>query len=419
MKTRILITGLAFVSAISFGQKKEIKKAEKAVNSNEYSEAITYLNEAEALLASADNDTKAQFYAVKGQALLGSGGSDYTKLKASADAFSQALKLSPSIEGEIAVPLQNLRAALVNSAKKDFEAKQYMTASDKLYSTYMIDEKDMDYLYFAGVYAHNGQDYEKALNYYQILLKSDYTGATKEYVATNKTTGEVESFDNEKLRDFAVKSGEFIKPEARVLDSKRNDILGNMARIYLQKDDTQKAIELLNSARAESPDDVDLMRLEADISNKMGDYDRYDKIMNKIIATDPTNPAVYTNLGVANVELGKTEKAIEYYEKALELDPNYESALINISVAKLSYEDGIRETMNNLGTSRADNVKFDELKKELNNIYSDAMPFLEKAHTINPSNLGVAQTLMNIYGQLGEDAKFQEMKAKVETLKKE
>ena len=151
----------------------------------------------------------------------------------------------------------------------------------------------------------------------------------------------------------------------------------------------------------------------------MGDYDRYDKIMNKIIATDPTNPAIYTNLGVANVELGKTEKAIEYYEKALELDPNYESALINISVAKLSYEDGIRETMNNLGTSRADNVKFDELKKELNNIYSDAMPFLEKAYSINPSNLGVAQTLMNIYGQLGEDAKFQEMKAKVETLKKE
>jgi hypothetical protein len=44
---------------------------------------------------------------------------------------------------------------------------------------------------------------------------------------------------------------------------------------------------------------------------------------------------------------------------------------------------------------------------------------LEKAYSSNPSNLGVAQTLMNIYGQLGEDAKFQEMKAKVETLKKE
>ncbi len=417
MKTRILITGLAFVSAISFGQKKELKKAEKAIKSNEYSEALTYLTEAEPLIGAANDEIKAQFYAARGEALLGSGSTDFAKLKGAAEAFGQALSLNPAIEAQIAAPLQNVRAGLVNSARTDYTSQKYLVASDKLYTCYMIDKNELEYLYFAGLYAHEGKDYDKALSYYQILLDAGYTGESKEFVATNKVNGEVEAFENEKLRDFAVKSGEYIKPEVKVLDSRKTDILGNMARIYLEKDETPKAVEILEAARAESPDDVDLMRLEADISNRIGDYDKYDKIMNKIIATDPSNPAIYTNLGVANAELGKKEKAIGYYEKALEIDPNYEAALINISVVKLSYEDAIRETMNNLGTSRADNAKFDTLKKELNEVYRNALPYLEKAYRISPSNVGVVQTLSNIYSQLGEDAKFKEMKAKLDALK--
>ena len=169
MKTRILITGLAFVSAISFGQKKEIKKAEKAIQSNKYSEALTYLSEAEPMLGSADNDLKAQFYAAKGEALLGSGGSDYTKLKKAAEAFTTALEMDPKIETQLSVPLQNLRAALINSAVKDQGAGQYKMATDKLYTSYTV-SKDPSDLYFAASNAVNGKDYDAAIKYYQMEL---------------------------------------------------------------------------------------------------------------------------------------------------------------------------------------------------------------------------------------------------------
>ena len=216
MKTRILITGLAFVSAISFGQKKEIKKAEKAVKSSEYSEALTYLGEAETMLGSADNDTKAQFYAIKGEALLGSAGNDFNKLKGAADAFSTSLSLNPKIESEISEQLQNLRATLINGAIKDQNAQQYKMATDKLYTSYMVTKKDTSDLYFAAGNAVNGQDYDTAIKYYQMLLDLGYTGATNEFVATNKATGQVEAFETENIRNIAVKSGEFIKPESRV-----------------------------------------------------------------------------------------------------------------------------------------------------------------------------------------------------------
>ncbi|MEM0516878.1 tetratricopeptide repeat protein [Aequorivita flava] len=416
MKTRILITGLAFATAISFGQKKEIKKAEKAIKSNEYTEALNYLSEAEPMLSTVDNDLKAQFYAARGQALLGSGGSDFKKLKGAADAFSTAISLDPKIEEQLIDPLQNLRAALINGAIKDQNAQQYKMATDKLYTSYMVTKKDTSDLYFAAGNAVNGQDYDTALKYYQMLLDLNYSGATVEYVATNKTTGEVEAFDNEKLRDFAIKSGEFIKPESKITKSRKGEILRNMTLIYIEKGDTEKAKSLIETARAENPDDVFLMRADADMSYKMGDNKRYNELMEKIVATDPENPELYFNLGISNDQLNNKEKALEYYNKALELRPEYEGALINIAALKLSGEDEIVEEMNSLGNSAADNKRYDELKKIRENSYKDALPYLEKANAINPSNQNVLKYLMNIYSQIGEDAKYKAVKAKLEAL---
>lgn len=417
MKTRILITGLAFVSAISFGQKKEIKKAEKAIQSNEYSEALTYLNEAEPMLGSVDNDLKAQFYAAKGEALLGSGGSDYTKLKKAAEAFTTALEMDPKIETELSVPLQNLRAALINGAVKDQGAGQYKMATDKLYTSYTV-SKDPSDLYFAASNAVNGKDYDAALKYYQMVLDSGYTGVTEEFVATNKETGEVEAFENENVRNIAVKSGQFIKPEKRVTESRKGEVLRNMTLIYIEQGNNEKATSLMKTARAENPGDIYLMRADADMSYKMGDIARYNDLMGQIVASDPENPEIYFNLGVGSAEIGNKEKAIEYYNKALELNPDYEAALINIAVLKLSGEDKIVEEMNSLGNSRADNQKYDELKEKRNTLYTETLPYLEKALKLKPDSKEVVRTLMNIYGQLAEDAKYNEMKAKLESMEK-
>lgn len=415
MKTRILITGLAFVSAISFGQKREIKKAEKAIKSNEYNEAITYINEAEALLGSADNETKANFYAVKGEALLGAAGTDGVKLKAAAEAFNTALTTDPTIESQLSDQLQNLRAALINGAVKDQNTQQYEQATEKLYLSYTV-SKDPSDLYFAASNAVNGKDYEAALKYYQILLDLGYTGETEEFVATDKETGEVIPFENENVRNIAVKSGQYIKPEKRATESRKGEILRNMTLIYIEQGDTEKATSLMKTARAENPNDVFLMRADADMSYKMGDVARYNELMEKIVATDPENPEIYFNLGVGSAELGNTEKAVEYYKKALEFKPDYEAALINLSVAKLSGEDKLVEQMNALGNSAADNKKYDELKEKRKQIYSETLPYLSKALELDPENREVVRTLMNIYSQLGEDAKQKEMKAKLEAL---
>lgn len=415
MKTRILITGLAFVTAISFGQKKEIKKAEKAIKSNSYNEALGYLNEAEPMLGSVDNSIKAQFYAARGEALLGSAGSDFAKMNGAASAFSEAISLDPKMKDQLAPSLQNLRAALINSAVTDQKAQRYDLATQKLYASYIAGNDPSD-LYFAASNAVNGKDYDSAIKYYQMLLDANYTGETEEFVATNKETGEEEAFESENVRNIAVKSGQFIKPEKRISESRKGEILRNMTLIYIEKGDNEKAVSLMKAARAENPSDIFLIRADADMSYKMGDIERYNKLMNEIVASDPTNPEIYFNLGVGSAEIGSNEKAMEYYKKALELNPDYDAALINLAVLKLAGENKLVEEMNSLGNSSADNKKYDVLKQQRKDLYIETMPYLEKALKLKPNNVDVIRTLMNMYGQLGEDAKFKEMKAKLEAM---
>ena len=192
-----------------------------------------------------------------------------------------------------------------------------------------------------------------------------------------------------------------------------------MTLIYIEQGNNEKATALMETARAENPNDVYLMRADADMSYKMGNIARYNELMGKIVASDPENPEIYFNLGVGSAEIGNKEKAIEYYEKALELNPDYEAALINIAVLKLSGEDKMVEEMNSLGNSRADNQKYDELKEKRNALYTETLPYLEKALKLKPDSKEVVRTLMNIYGQLAEDAKYNEMKAKLEALEKQ
>lgn len=416
MKKQAIIVSIALaVTAISFGQKREVNRAQRAIKSEKYSDAQNLLNEAEKQITEMDDKLKAQFYAARAEVLTHTAGQDYNKMKTAAEAIEKAKNLDSRTESQLEETAQNLRAALINSAVRDQNSGNYEMASRRLATSYQVSQDPSD-LYFAAGNAVNGNDYDLALQYYQQLLDLGYTGEETVYVATSKSTGEVEHFDNKNLRDMAVRSGEYIKPETQKLESRKGEILRNMTLIYIDKNQTEKATELMKQARAENPSDIFLMRAEADMSYKMGDLANYNRLLNEIVASDPDNPEVYFNLGVGTAEIGETEKAITYYEKALELKPDYEGALINIAVVKLAGEKELVDEMNSLGTSAADNRRYDQLLKEREELYKETLPYLERALEINPKNIEVVTTLRNIHSQLGNDDKFEEMKSKLEAL---
>lgn len=418
MRKQFLLAGLLCMTVVAFGQKKEIKKAEKALGAGNVAEAIDYINQAESLLGAADNEMKAQFYVLKGKAYLAEAGTtDFNKLKTAADAFKMATELSPSgkVAEEAAIGKQNLRVALVNSAVADQNAQNYARAAEKLYTSYTI-QKDTSDLYYAAGNAVNAKNLDKALEYYTTLLDMGYTGIREEFVATDIETGEDVVFASESDRNTNMLSGKYTNPTERMSESVRGDVLQKVTLIYISRNDNEKALALMKDAREANPDDPSLLRAEADMAYKMGDLEKYSRLMEEIIADDPNNPELYYNLGVGSANKGEAEKAIQYYKKALEIDPTFTNAKINIAATILAKEGPIIEEMNNLGTSQKDYDRYDELKEVKNGLYRDAMPYLEAAASDRPDNIELLRTLMNIYGQVGEDDKFKIAKAKLAEL---
>lgn len=417
MKKNIFVASMLLFSVTFFAQKKELRNAEKALKAENYMEALSNINQAEALMAGASDSDKADLAILRAKAYLESTtNKDLNKLRKAAEALMKAEELGGASNGELATTAQNLRVALVNSAIEDQNANNYANASERLYLSYMTNKKDTSDLYYAAGNAVNGKDYTTAVKYYSQLLDLGFTGIRKEFTALNTKTGETDAFQTEIERKAVLDAKTHTNPSVRNTPSLQGDILQKMVLIYISQGQNEKAVSLMSKARAANPKDTALMRAEADLAYKMNDLEKYDKLMNEIVATDPNNPEIYYNLGVGAAQIGNKEKALGYYNKALELKSDYDLAHINIAALILSDESAIVEEMNSLGNSKADNAKYDQLKEKRQNLYKDALPHLEVASKTRANNIELVRTLMNIYSQLGMDAKYKETKAKLESM---
>tara|TARA_B100000809_G_C15136804_1_gene530996 strand:- start:609 stop:1874 length:1266 start_codon:yes stop_codon:yes gene_type:complete len=416
MKKQILIVGLLMVSAITFGQKKEIKSAQKAIKNGDFSEAISTLKGVEGQISNAESSVKEYYYLVKGKAYLGSADNDYEKMNTSADAFEKVLSLNENSKysAEAQLGLQETTNALLISAQLDQGVQQYLEGSKKIYRGYTLNKKDTIYLFYAASLAKDGQAYDDAIKYYEELINLSFTDIKEEFYATKKGTKEESKFDTADERNAALKKGEYVIPRSKFSKSKKGDILKNMTFIYIKKGENEKAALLMKKAREESPDDLNLMYAEAEMYYKSEDMINYKKVINEVIKKDPTNPDLYYNLGVASAKNDEKEAALNYYTKAIELNPNYTEALINKAQLILDGESEIVKEMNALGTSNADYDKYDLLKERKNDLYREALPYLESASKLRPDSLDIVRTLKGIYGLLGMDEKENLMKAIME-----
>ncbi|TDN87936.1 Tfp pilus assembly protein PilF [Salegentibacter sp. 24] len=412
MKTNIFTVALSLLSMAAVAQKSEIRDAGDAVEDGNYAEAKTQLQTAESMLSEANEKWTERFYLYKGQAYLGNGeNTSLEDLKIAVEAFEKAKELGN--EEEAVQGTEQVRNALVQSAINDQNTEEYKSAADKLYYSYQLNKEDTLYLYYAAANSLNAQDYTTALEYYKDLKELGYDGSGVEYLATNVETGEEEVMPKGQ-RDILLKTGEYENPQERKIPSKKGEIAKNIALIYIQEGQDEKAIQAIQDAKAENPDNIALIQAEADVYYRMGNKEKYNELMQEIVKKNPNDPNVYYNLGVTAAELGNNEKAIDYYKKALEIDPEMTNARMNIVVAILAKERGIIDEMNQLGMSKEDNKRYEELEKERNEIYQQAVPYLEKVIEADPENVNVIRTAINIYNQLGETEKAAALKARLE-----
>ncbi|MDX1364873.1 tetratricopeptide repeat protein [Arenibacter latericius] len=415
MKTNILILSTMFCSVVGFSQKSEIRTADRALRSGNAAEAKAALESASSLIDGANDKMQAEYYLLKGKA--------YSELakKGEADAFDVAiasLRKVGEVEkangrskytSEANEKLAGMTVDLVNAAVEDNNNERFKEGAEKLYLGYQLSPKDTVYLYYAASSAVNGGHFEQALEYYNELKELNYDGSGIVYKATNVETGEVEEMDKTQ-RELMVKSGAYKDPVDEKTPSKTTEIVKNVALIYTQLGQDDKALEAYKDARAKDPKDVNLILNEANLYYKMGDKEKFKSLMAEATEVAPDNPDLFYNIGVINMEQGNIEEARAAYKRAIEINPKYVNAQLNLSTTYVNEGNSLIDEMNSLGNSKKDIARYDELKEQKDSLFRDGAIILEDAIKESPDNQGILTQLKNIYGALGDNENFMRVK---------
>ena len=402
MKHIALLTFILIFN-FSFAQKKELRKAQKLYDAGDFSGASKLLLENQSILENADKKVKPNYDFLRGK--IAQNNKDFQ------DAFDLyvSLKEVASIKEEVAQQLNLLSGDIVNSAIDDNGNGNFKSSTEKLYLAYMIEpELNLDYLYYAASSAVNAEMFDVALNYYIELKDKNYTGIVTKYFVTEVESGE-ETEVSESEYNLYKKSKSYENHRQEDTPSRFPEIVKNIALIHAQLGDKDKAMAAVQEARLADPNDLNLILTEANIYIELGEKSKFQALMNEAIAQDPENANLYYNLAVVTSDLGEKEAARGYYEKAIELDPAYENAYMNLVALILEQEQEIVEQMNSLGTSAADNAKYDALKTDREELYKECVPILKSLIEIG-TNQDAVKTLMNIYGTLGDNVGYKEMK---------
>ncbi len=306
-----------------------------------------------------------------------------------------------------------IKPMLVSVAVQYGEAKKNNEASSVLYSIYQLDKKDQEKLYYAANYAATANNYDDALKYYLELKTLNYSGEGTQYYAYNKANKQEEYFTTKEQRESFIKLGTHDKPRDEKIESKRGEIYKNIALIYVSQNKTEEAKQAYADARKANPDDNSLLLNEANLYLKLNDFDAYTKLVNEALAKDPNNAEMVFNLGVISSNANKLDAAEGYYKKAIEIDPKYFNAYLNLAELKMRGDQKYVDEINKLGTSDKDLKKYEVVKAERNKNFIAILPILEKAVELDPTNDPAKKTLISVYKALEMTDKVKEMKTKM------
>lgn len=144
----------------------------------------------------------------------------------------------------------------------------------------------------------------------------------KELINQNYKTAEMwnligmiymQRFQLSKAEEYMLKAIE-ISPNAYFFE--------NLAKLYLEKEDSEKAIELYSELLKTNPDNFNYLFNLASAYKLSKNNKKAIETYIKAGEVNPNNPDTFFNLGLIYDNDGKPEESIKYYKKALELNPD-------------------------------------------------------------------------------------------------
>ncbi|MBW4891909.1 tetratricopeptide repeat protein [Mucilaginibacter sp. HMF5004] len=373
MKIKILMIGLVSLVSVSsvFAQKGELTNAQEQYNKymglykqkNFAVMATTAITDAKTSIdKAAANDKTATLpltYAVKGAiyaalAYRDTVPSTQTPLFATAEeALTKAKAADTKAENKKLIDdaYQTLIVIKYNLGVKQYQGGKYEAAYNSFDFFRSVRPDDTSAIYLTGLSATNAKMYDEAIKNYKKLLTTNY--------------------------------------------SKNPTVYSDLSYIYLSKKDTATAIKIVEEGALKFPNDGALSKREIELNLQTGKAKEVIAKIEKAVAADPKNKTLYYYAGLAYNSAGNLAKAEESYRKAIEIDPNYFEATLNLGYVLLSPAITLNNAANKLPANKQ--KEYDETMKKASAAFDLAKPVLLKAVELRPTSYDALYNLKNCY----------------------
>jgi len=376
MKRTTILFALLFAVTCVFAQKGKVTSALSYKDTGKLDKAVEAIEET---IDASNPKTESSItwprtWEVRGeiyQAVFQSKDENYKKLSndpltTAFDSYLKALQLDEKdrFGKSVKIKLTLLIGDLTNQAIAAFNEENYEKALKSFEQIMAIEQipvykaddpnaVDTVIMFNAGLAAYNAQNYDKAIDYYTKAAKYKYNGA-KTYTLISSS--------------------------------------------YLQKKDTVGALQILQDGLKEYTQESSLLVEIINIYINKNKVDEAIKYLEMAIAQDPKNPTFHFAQGTMFDRLLKSDEAATCYLKAIELKEDYFDAYYNLGA--LYYNKGVKQVdvANLIPSNQPDKYEIEKNKADIE--FKKAIPYMEKAHEINPTDKFTLESLKTLYYRL-------------------
>jgi len=373
----LLLTGFVMANA----QMGKVNSALNYVNSGQLDKAKEAIDAAAVHEKTKD---KAKMYYAKGKVLQAVGETDVETFKnLYEDPLFQAydnymLALEKDEKGKLGklvdLTMPMLSNDFINLGISKFQEADFPAALKAFDTNLEIGEMeffggvvDTTIMFNAGLAAYNGQLYDDAIKHFTAVKDLNYGDFSVYVLLKNSYVAKGDSAGG-----LTALQGGFMKyPD-------NESLLIELINYYLTKggaDAAQEALDYIGMAKEQ----------------------------------DTTNASYYHAEGILLDKIGRIEESIAAYEEALKRNPDYFDSNYNLGAHHFNH--GVNKV--NECNEIMDNTEYTKCKEEADAIFKIALPYMEKAHEIDPEDISTMETLKLLYYRMKMMDKHEEMDKKL------
>ena len=271
--------------------------------------------------------------------------------------------------------------------------------------------------YNAGAYYYGNEDYSKAYDLFKMFIDTADKLYKLDVMPKDTTNVPVAAYN---MALCGMQMEDYAKVLTHVDMALANEQMAPSAFRYktvacLELGDTAAWLDLCKEGTGRFPDDAYFSQSLIQYYDSRGENDKLSALADELIANDPNNPLfVYLKAYIPH-QKEDLDTAIEWYNKTLEVDPNYENALSNL--ARCYLQKAYLYSVENSSTKLNDKKKIAKDREILNGYYNQALPLLEKLRVNCPDKTDLWLTnLINCYYNLNKSDKVKELEKLQESL---